>query len=308
MAGDPYKELGVARGASQDDIRKAFRKLAKEFHPDKNPGDTAAEDRFKRITAAFDILGDEEKRKKFDRGEIDADGREQFRGFGGGPRGAGGGFGQGGFGQGPGAGSARAGFEGIDLDELFGMFGGGAGARAGAGRGAARGQDLKATLDISLEDAITGATRRIQFSDGRTLDVTIPKGAADGQTIRLRGQGAPGRGAENGDALIELKIEAHPVYRREGADLTMDLPVSVPDAVLGGKVRVPTPEGVVQMTVPKGSNSGQVLRLKGRGAFAGGKRGDLLAKLVVTLPDEQDEALVTFAEEWRAKRPYAPGR
>ena len=127
MAGDPYKELGVARGASQDDIRKAFRKLAKEFHPDKNPGDTAAEDRFKRITAAFDILGDEEKRKKFDRGEIDADGREQFRGFGGGgPRGAGGGFGQGGFGQGPGAGSARAGFEGIDLDELFGMFAGAA--------------------------------------------------------------------------------------------------------------------------------------------------------------------------------------
>ena len=172
----------------------------------------------------------------------------------------------------------------------------------------ARGQDVRATLEISLEDAIAGATRLIQFSDGRTLDVTIPKGAADGQTIRLRGQGAPGRGAENGDALIELKIEAHPVYRREGADLTMDLPVSVPDAVLGGKVRVPTPEGVVQMTVPKGSNSGQVLRLKGRGAFAGGKRGDLLAKLVVTLPDDQDDVLVKFAEEWRAKRPYAPGR
>ena len=305
VASDPYKELGVSRGASADEIKKAFRKLAKELHPDKNPGDKITEDKFKRVTAAFDLLGDAEKRKKYDAGQIDADGNEQYRGFGGGrpggnPFGQGGGFGQGG----PGG---RANFEGVDLDELFGMFGGG-GRQRGARDFTARGQDVRATLEISLEDAIAGATRRIQFSDGRTLDVTIPKGAADGQTIRLRGQGAPGRGAENGDALIELKIEAHPVYRREGADLTMDLPVSVPDAVLGGKVRVPTPEGVVQMTVPKGANSGQVLRLKGRGAFAGGKRGDLLAKLVVTLPEEQDEALVKFAEEWRAKRPYAPGR
>ena len=187
------------------------------------------------------------------------------------------------------------------------MFGG-QGRQRGARDFTARGQDVRATLEISLEDAIAGATRRIQFSDGRTLDVTIPKGASDGQTIRLRGQGAPGRGAENGDALIELKIAPHPIYARDGADLTMDLPVSVPDAVLGGKVRVPTPEGVVHMTVPKGSNSGQVLRLKGRGAFANGKRGDLLAKLVVTLPDAPDEALTKFAEEWRAKRPYAPGR
>ena len=187
------------------------------------------------------------------------------------------------------------------------MFGGG-GRQRGARDFTARGQDVKATLDISLEDAIAGATRRIQFSDGRTLDVTIPKGASDGQTIRLRGQGAPGRGAANGDALIELKIEAHPIYRREGADLTMDLPISVPDAVLGAKVRVPTPEGAVQMTVPAGSNSGKVLRLKGRGAFAQGRRGDLLAKLVVTLPDEPDAVLTQFAEDWRARRPYTPGR
>lgn len=306
MAGDPYKELGVARGASQDEIRKAFRKLAKELHPDKNPGDAAAEDRFKRVTAAFDILGDAEKRRKFDRGEIDADGREQFRGFGGGggPRGPGG-FGQGGFGQG----GAKAGFEGIDLDDLFGMFGGGAGARPGGGRGfASRGQDLKATLDISLEDSITGATRRIQFSDGRTLDVTIPKGAGDGQVIRLRGQGMPGRGGEAGDALIELKLQAHPIYRREGADLHMDLPVSVPDAVLGGKVTVKTPDGAVSMTLPKASNSGQVLRLKGKGAYANGRRGDLLARLVVTLPEYQDHNLVKFAEKWRDERPYSPGK
>ena len=302
MAGDPYKELGVSRSASADEIKKAFRKLAKELHPDKNPGDKITEDKFKRVTAAFDILGDAEKKAKYDAGQIDNDGNDQFRGFGGG-RPGGSPFGQGGAG-GPGG---RANFEGVDLDELFGMFGG-RGRERGARDFAAKGQDVRATLEISLEDAIAGATRRIQFSDGRTLDVTIPKGAADGQTIRLRGQGARGRGGEAGDALIELKIEAHPVYQRDGADLTMDLPVSVPDAVLGGKVRVPTPEGVVQMTVPKGSNSGQVLRLKGRGAFAGGKRGDLLAKLVVTLPDEQDDALVKFAEEWRAKRPYTPGR
>ena len=314
MAGDPYKELGVSKGASADEVKKAYRKLAKELHPDKNPGDQITEDKFKRVTAAFDILGDKEKRAKYDAGQIDGDGNEQYRGFGGGGRAGGNPFGQGAnpFGQGGGfAGGGgpggRASFDGVDLDDLFGMFGG-AGRQRGARDFAARGQDVKATLDISLEDAIAGATRRIQFSDGRTLDVTIPKGASDGQTIRLRGQGAPGRGAENGDALIELRIEPHPIYRREGADLTMDLAVSVPDAVLGAKVRVPTPEGAVQMTIPAGSNSGKVLRLKGRGAFDKGRRGDLLARLVVTLPEEPDEALTRFAEDWRAKRPYTPGR
>ena len=303
MAGDPYKELGVSRGASADEIKKAFRKLAKELHPDKNPGNTTADERFKRITAAFDLLGDAEKRAKYDRGEIDADGREQFRGS----RGPGGGFSSGGPG---GPAGARAGFENIDLDDLFGMFGGGAGsAGRSGGRGfQARGQDVRATLEISLEDSIAGTTRRIQFSDGRTLDVTIPKGAADGQVIRLRGQGSPGRGGPAGDALIELKIAPHPLYSRDGGDLTMDLPVSVPDAVLGGKIPVKTPEGTVSMTIPRGSNSGQVLRLKGRGAFAAGRRGDLLARLVVTLPDSQDDALVKFATEWRNKRPYRPGK
>lgn len=306
MAGDPYKELGVSRGASADEIKKAFRKLAKELHPDKNPGNREADERFKRVTAAFDLLGDAEKRARFDRGEIDADGREQFRGFGGGAPGGGPGgnpFGQGGAQRG-------GGFENIDLDELFGgMFGGGA--RAGGARGAfsSRGQDVKATLEISLEDSISGATRRIQFSDGRTLDVTIPKGAADGQTIRLRGQGAPGASgrSEAGDALITLKIAPHPVFQREGADLTMDLPVSLPDAVLGGKVPVRTPEGAVSMTIPPGSNSGKILRLKGRGAFVGGKRGDLLAKLLILLPEEADERLTKLAQEMRAKHPRRGG-
>jgi DnaJ-class molecular chaperone len=304
VAGDPYKELGVARNASADEVKKAFRKLAKDLHPDKNPGDKAAEERFKRVTAAFDLLGDKDKRAKFDRGEIDADGREQFRGFGGGGQPGGGPGGFSGFG-GAGGPGGRAGFENIDLDELFGMFGG-QGRQRGARDFTPKGQDVRATLEISLEDSITGATRRIQFSDGRTLDVAIPKGAGDGQVIRLRGQGAPGRMGEAGDALIELKIAKHPLYRREGADLEMDLPISVPDAVLGGKVTVPTPEGRVSMTVPAGSNSGKVLRLKGRGGHAGGKRGDLLARLVVTLPEPQDEALTKFAEEWRTKRPYKP--
>ena len=306
MAGDPYKELGVAKGASADEVKKAFRKLAKELHPDKNPGDKAAEERFKRITAAFDLLGDAEKRAKYDRGEIDADGREQFRGFGGGQPGGGGR--QGGFG-GFGGSGGRGGFEDIDLEELFGAFGGGGRAKSGFGGGfGGKGQDVRATLEVSLEDAIAGTTRRIQFSDGRMLDVAIPKGASDGQTIRLKGQGAPGRGGQAGDALIELKIQPHPVFKRDGADLTMDLPVSVPDAVLGGKIQVPTPEGAVMMTIPKGSNSGKILRLKGRGAYAGGKRGDLLAKLAVTLPETPDDELIRFATEWRDKRPYKPGR
>jgi DnaJ-class molecular chaperone len=304
VAGDPYKELGVSRGASADEIKKAFRKLAKELHPDTNPNDKVKLERFQRVTAAFDLLGDAEKRAKFDKGQIDADGREQYAGPTGG---RGSPFGGGGFGGGPrqdGGPGGRASFDNIDLEELFGRFGGG----GGGGRSAfGRGQDVRATLEISLEDSISGATRRIQFSDGRTLDVTIPKGAADGQTIRLRGQGAPGR-TEAGDALIELKVAPHPVFKLDGSDLTMDLPVSVPDAVLGGKVQAPTPEGAVSVTIPAGSNSGQTLRLKGRGAFVGGKRGDLKARLVVTLPDTTDETLKTFAQEWRDKRPYKAGR
>ncbi len=302
MANDPYKELGVARGASQDEVRKAFRKLAKELHPDKNPGDAKAEERFKRVSAAFDILGDPEKRKKFDRGEIDADGRETFRGHAGGgsPFGAGGPQGY------------RGNFEGVDLDEIFSMFGGGMGAeRPGRGGGfAPRGVDVRARLDIDLEDAIMGTTRRIAFSDGRTLDVTIPKGAAEGQVMRLKGQGQAGRGGAAGDALIELHIKPHPIYQQDGSDLMMDLPVSIPDAVLGGKVQAPTPEGPVSLNVPKGSNSGTILRLKGRGGTdpRTGKRGDLKARLVLHLPETVDPALEAFAEQWRRERPYTPRR
>jgi DnaJ-class molecular chaperone len=312
LAGDPYQELGVTRGASADEIRKAFRKLAKKHHPDANPGDKASEERFKRLSAAFDILGDVEKRKKFDAGEIDADGRETMRGYagGGGPWGAGGpggGFQQGGF--------RSETFDGVDLGDILGeMFGGrGAGGpRGGAGGGfggfSQRGSDVRAKLDIDLEEAIAGGKKRIAFSDGRTIDVTIPKGAQDGQTLRLKGQGSPGRTAP-GDAFIELALRPHSVFRREGDILVMDLPVTVYDAVLGGKVEAPTPDGPVTLTVPKGSNTGSRLRLKGRGlAEAGGKRGDLFARLVVTLPDAPDPELESFAEQWRYARPYKPRR
>jgi DnaJ-class molecular chaperone len=307
LAQDPYQELGVSRTATAEDVRAAFRKLAKQYHPDRNPGDKKSEERFKRVSAAFDLLGDEDKRKKYDRGEIDADGHEVMRGFGGG---ASGGFSGGGPFQNGHQGSAT--FDGVDLNDILGeVFGSRAG---GAGRGGfagfeRKGSDVRAKLTIDLEDAIQGGKKRISFSDGRMIDVNIPKGATDGQVLRLKGQGAPGR-AGPGDALIEISIKPHPIFRREGDSLVMDLPISVPDAVLGGKVEAPTPDGLVTLTLPKGSKSGGALRLKGRGLPdpRTGKRGDLLARLLITLPEETDPELTRFAEEWRRKRPYTPRR
>jgi DnaJ-class molecular chaperone len=308
LAQDPYLELGVPRTASADELRRAFRKLAKKHHPDANQGNKEAEEKFKRVSAAFDLLGDEDKRRKFDAGEIDADGRETFRGFGGGTGGfnrAGGPFNQAGGGFRPGSGAQ---FEDVDLGDILGEMFGARGGRSGGFGGPQRGGDVRTRLEIDLEDAIAGARRRIAFSDGRTLDVSIPKGATDGQVLRLKGQGSPGR-AGAGDALIEIAIKPHPVFKREGDNLVMDLPVSVPDAVLGGKVEAPTPEGAVTLTVPPGSNSGSTLRLKGRGMTgANGRRGDLMARIVVTLPDQPDAQLQKIAETWRAERPYSPRR
>lgn len=306
MASDPYQVLGVARGAGADDIRKAFRKLAKQFHPDTNPGNAAAEERFKQVSAAFDILGDATKKAKFDRGEIDADGRETMRGFGGG--GGGGPWSPGG----PGGRGAE--FEGVDLGDILGeMFGRGRKGQAGGEGGgyggfSQRGSDVRARLEIDLLEAIQGGKKRIAFSDGRTIDVNIPKGADDGQTLRLKGQGSPGRSGP-GDAFIELSVKAHPVYRREGDLLVMDLPVTIYDAILGGKVEAPTPDGNVALTIPKGANSGQTLRLKGRGlSDTLGKRGDLMARIVLQLPETVDGDLTNFAERWRKDRPYSPRR
>ncbi len=302
MAQDPYQELGVARGASAEDIRKAFRKLAKKHHPDVNPGDKAAEEKFKRVASAFDLLGDVDKRKKFDAGEIDADGRETARAYGQqGP------FGGGGSPFGDMGGGGRGSFEGVDLNDILGEMFSGRGGRGGAGGFPSRGADVRARLEIDLEEAILGAKKRLPF-DGRTLDLTIPKGVAEGQVMRLKGQGNPGR-AGPGDALIEIAIRPHPIYRREGDNLVMDLLVSVPDAVLGGKVQADTPEGPVTLTVPKGSSSGATLRLKGRGLTdSNGRRGDLLAKVMIVLPESIDADLTTFAETWRADRPYTPKR
>lgn len=304
MASDPYGELGVTRAASADDLRKAFRKLAKQYHPDANPGDAAAEEKFKRVSAAFDIVGDPEKRAKFDRGEIDADGRQQgFGGFENGP------FGGGRTGRGAAGPGMGAEFESMDINDILGqMFGSraGGGGRRGYTPPPPKGQNVRGRVEIDLEDAILGAKKRIAFADGRVVDVTVPKGAVDGQTLRLKGQGEPAAGGA-GDALIEISIRPHPVYRREGELLVMDLPISVPDAVLGGKVTAPTPDGPVSITVPKGSNSGQTLRLKARGLpDARGKRGDLMARLVVTLPDRVDAELERISENWRRERPYTP--
>ena len=317
MARDPYQELGVLRTASADEIRKAFRKLAKENHPDTNPGNNAAEERFKKVSAAFDIVGDADKRKKFDAGEIDADGRETFAGgFAGragpwgSPPGGGPGFGQGGGARGP---FRTETFEGADLGDILGeMFGGGRGGRAGGTGGgfggfSQRGADVRARLEIDLVDAIRGGKQRIAFSDGRTIDVSIPKGAQEGQTLRLKGQGSPGRSGA-GDAFIEIAIRPHALYRREEEGLVMDLPITLYDAILGGKVEAPTPDGPVTLTVPKGANSGAKLRLKGRGMPDGkGHRGDLFARLMIMLP-EGDAALETFAAEQKAKRPYSAKR
>jgi DnaJ-class molecular chaperone len=314
LARDPYQELGVTRGSTSDEIRKAFRKLAKQHHPDANPGDKASEEKFKRLSAAFDILGDAEKRKKFDAGEIDADGRETMRGSWG-SGGAGGPF------RGGAGGGSRAEFEGVDLNDILGDIFGRGGGRPGGGPGfggfggggpgggfSQKGGDVRAKLEIDLEEAILGAKKRISFSDGRTIDVTIPKGAQEGQTLRLKGQGSPGRSGP-GDAFIEIAIKPHAVFKREGDVLVMDVPVTVYDAVLGGKVEAPTPEGPVTLTVPKGSNTGARLRLKGRGLPDGsGARGDLFARLVVTLPDQPDPTLESFVEEWRKSRPYKPRR
>lgn len=319
MATDPYLELGIKRDASDADVQKAFRKLAKELHPDKNTGNKVAEERFKRVSAAYDFLKDADKRKRFDRGEIDADGRDIYRGFGGGGGGAGGGFG--------GGAGASGRFEGMDFEDIFDMFGGGARRSGGAGAAGfgggfggappAKGNDLKIKVEVDLLDTIVGNTRRVLFSDGRTVDVNIPKGAKDGQTLRLKGQGAPapgGRGSP-GDALIELHVRAHPIFRLDGSDLHMDLFVSLPDAVLGGKIQAPTPDGPVSVTIAPGSNSGAVLRLKGRGPFLKeGQRGDLFAHLSIALPDgigegmpdEIYEDLVDLVTRWRAQAPYMP--
>lgn len=303
-ARDPYEVLGVKKEASEDEIRAAYRKLAKKHHPDLNPGNKEAEARFKEIAVAYDLLSDKDKRARYDRGEIDAGGAERpehayarYRGF---AEGA------------PGERYEFHSAEGMapeDLDDLFAFFGRGRGAGGGANR-RLRGADLHFSLTVDFVTAVNGARQRLQLAADRSLEVTIPRGVRDGQVLRLKGQGEPGlNGGPPGDALIEIRVAPHAFFRREGDDIHLELPVTLAEAVLGGKVMVPTPSGAVSMTIPPESNTGQVLRLRGKGApKPDGTQGDEYVTLKVVLPEGGDGELAGFLRGWAPKHPYDPRR
>ncbi|WP_374530535.1 DnaJ C-terminal domain-containing protein [Novosphingobium sp.] len=309
---DPYSILGVARSASEKEVKSAYRKLAKEFHPDRNADNPKAAERFSEITRAYDLLSDKDKRARFDRGEIDIDGNPTMGyGFGGGA-GPGGGFGGG-------MGGGRGGFEGfasegIDLGDIFdGLFGGargggagmgggfGGGMGGGRGRAAPRGANVQYKLGVSLPDAALLATQRITLADGKTIDLKLPAGVEDGTQMRLAGKGEPGPGG-NGDALVTIQLQPHTFYKRDGDNIRLDLPISLDEAVHGAKVKVPTVEGAVMLTLAPGTSSGKTLRLKGKGfTRKDGTRGDQLVTVEVQLP-EGDEDLVRRLEGWRDTR------
>jgi DnaJ-class molecular chaperone len=291
---DPYSVLGVKKTASEAEIKKAFRTLAKKFHPDTNRNDPSAEKKFKEASGAYELLSDKAKRAAFDRGEIDANG--QPRGFHPGAQG-GGGFGPGGppfeFGMG---GGPQGGFRqgaGGGMDDIFSELFSGFGRKAGA-KQRPQAVDVKYNLSVSLEDAVAAATQRVTLSSGKTLDVKIPVGLEDGQQIRLRGQGQNG-----GDAIVIVSIAPHKIFQRDGRNIRVDLPVSLNEAISGAKINVPTPTGAVALTIPAGSNGGKTLRLKGRGmpAAAGQVAGDLLVTVRLMLPDSVPEALKTAASQ-----------
>jgi DnaJ-class molecular chaperone len=324
---DPYEMLGVARSASAAEIKSAFRKLAKKLHPDANKHDPKAASRFAELNAAHEIIGDPDKRKAFDRGEIDAEGKPRFQGFegfgqggGAGGFGRGGGFetfsfGQEGFARGGGRGSFRgqAGIEDI-LKDVFGGLGAGAGGR---GRGGMRfeeqdfappSHDVTASLTVTLAEAAKGARKRVQLPTGKEVDVKIPQGIGDGQQIRLKGQGlaaAAGSGPP-GDLLITISLAPHPLFQREGTDLRIELPITLYEAVLGGKVRVPTLDGAVELAVPPATSSGRTFRLKGKGFPAKEGTGDLLATVRIVLPERPDPELEALMREWRDANTYNP--
>lgn len=299
---DPYSILGVARGANEKDIKSAYRKLAKELHPDRNKDNLNAAERFSEVTRAYDLLSDKDKRARFDRGEIDIDGNPTM-GFGGG--GMGGGFagGQRGF-----RADGFEGFEGgIDIGDIFdGLFGGRGGMGGGFGGGqrrgpAPRGANVQYRLRVSLTDAATQAPQRITLSDGKTIDLKLPTGVEDGTQMRLAGKGEPGPGG-NGDAIVVIELQPHAFFRRDGDNLRLDLPVTLDEAVNGAKVKVPTADGAVMLTVAPGTSSGKTLRLKGKGfSRKDGTRGDQLVTIEVQLP-EADEDLAKRLEGWRDSR------
>lgn len=313
MADDPYAALGLKKSATDAEIKKAYRRIAKTDHPDLNP-DPKAQERFKSASAAYDLLKDPEQRRRFDSGEIDASGQEQgsrryYRDYAGAadnPYAQG--YGAESFGEGEfadvfsdlfgGAGRGRRGFEG------FAGFGGGGGQQMNM-----RGSDLRFSLAVDFLTAARGGTTRITMPDGATLDVAIPQGARDGQTVRLRGKGGAGTGnGPAGDAYLTLTIEPDAVFTRDGDDVEVTLPISLPEAVLGGKVEAPTIDGPVRVTVPRGASSGQRLRLRGRGIQSGTARGDQFVVLRIVSPPVIDDELARFMEEWRRDHDYDPRR
>jgi DnaJ-class molecular chaperone len=307
MARNPYDVLGVKKDASEAELQKAYRTMAKKLHPDMNPGDKKAEEKFKEISAAYDIVGDDKKRARFDRGEIDATGQE-IRGN---PFARGGGAG--GFrpGHGGGQSGGQGGFAFEDMGDIFdSMFSNArGGAKTGRGGFPNKGEDESFRLEIGFLEAVNGAKRRVSLPSGKSLDINIPAGMTNGQSIRLKGQGGPGfNGGAAGDVLIEVKVADHPTFKRQGRDIHVDLPVSLSEAVLGAKVDVPTISGSVTLTVPKGSNTGTTLRLRGKGVPAGKTEaaGDQYVTLKIMLPKTPDSDLEAWARTWAAKHPYNP--
>ncbi|VAW21268.1 DnaJ-class molecular chaperone CbpA [hydrothermal vent metagenome] len=296
---DPYKALGVTKNSSDADIKKAYRALVKKLHPDLNPSDKKAEERFKEVSVAFGLLGDKDKRAKFDRGEIDASGAETpqqqyYKDYA----------------NAAGASQYHSNANYDDMSEMFSdLFGQNQRARqnTGAPRFKMRGGDVRYLLEIEFLDAVNGAKKRITLPDGASLDVKVPAGIDAGQTIRLRAKGQPGlNGGPPGDALIEISVKPHPLFKRDGNDIVLELPITINEAVLGSKIDVPTISGKVRVNIPKGASSGQNLRLKGRGIKHAGKNGDQLCILKIVLPAKIDSELEKFMAEWQKNHPYNP--
>jgi DnaJ-class molecular chaperone len=320
--------LGVGRSASPAEVKRAYRKLAKENHPDRHAGDRQAQAKFAEINSAYEIVGDKEKRGQFDRGEIDAEGKPRFQGFQAGPGGQGGfenidpsafadifadlNRGGGGGGTrtfrftrgGPGGGQRTRGFD-PDEDIFSSLFGAAARQQHGAPR--PPGGDIRADVAVTLEDIAAGKKPRVSLPTGKTVDFTLPKGVADGQVIRLQGQGQPSpNGGPPGDALVTVRFVPHPLFKAEGADLRLDLPVSLDEAVLGAKIAVPTLSGKVQVTVPPGSSSGRTLRLKGKGLPSSAGHGDLFVTPRIVLPPGADGELESLMRRWREEKRASP--
>ena len=294
---DPYQILGVAKTSSADELKAAYRKLAKKLHPDVNPGRKDIEQKFKELTGAYELLSDPAKRARYDRGEIDAAGAERaYARAGGNPFG--------GRGRPYGGGSP---FGGVDPDDLLAEFFGGGARRHGGGRGAApRGEDVTYELSIPFVEACLGGKRRVTLGNHKTLDVTIPPATEDGHKLRLRGLGAAGLG-EAGDAIITIHVEPHSFFTRKEHDLHLEVPVSLPEAVLGASITVPTLDGSVAVKIPKGANSGTLLRLKGKGVPKNNQDfGDMFVKLKIVLPEPVPDDLATLVEKWAKKNAYDP--